>query len=116
MIVHFLYLLSNIAFSAPFLAIAAILAYYSIRRAIGNWKLRRGKNPGFYPSAAALGLVLLFVQVYYKPSESYVLEAQQEEQVEEDDQGDPDLAAKTLSRQLKRIRRGQPVEKLTVRL
>jgi hypothetical protein len=114
--VHFFDLLSNLAFGAPFLAIVAILVHYSIRRSIYSWKRRQGRNPGFCPSAAALGLIFLFVQVYYRPSESYVLEAQLEEDVEQDDQGDPDGTARTLSQQLKRIRRGQPVEKLTVRL
>jgi hypothetical protein len=45
-----------------------------------------------------------------------VLETKQVEVVEEDDEGDPETAAKELSRQLKRIRRGEAVERLVLRV
>lgn len=47
---------------------------------------------------------------------SLVVEAREHADVEDDDQGDPDTAAKQLSRQLKRIRRGEDVGDLVLLL
>jgi hypothetical protein len=111
------YLCGYIAFSLPFLAIAATLVHYCIRRATWKRKKRCGvTSPGFCPSSSTLGMVLLFAQMFYRPTVSYVLEARQDEDVEEDDQGDPETITKQLSRQLKRIRRGEPVGDLVLRL
>jgi hypothetical protein len=112
-----LYLCWIFLLNAPYVAIGLILAHYLWRR--GAW--RRGRRLGrerlgYYPSAFAFGLALQFVQVFYRPSVDYVLEAKQEEAAEEDDEGDQETAAKQLSRQLKRIRRGERVERLVVRL
>jgi hypothetical protein len=46
----------------------------------------------------------------------YVLEAKQDEDAEEDDKGDPESLTKQLDRQLKRIRRGEPIDRLVLRL
>jgi hypothetical protein len=109
-------LLPKLAFGAPFLATVAILACHWIRCAIRNRK-RQGQRPaGVYRSTAALGVIFLFLQVFYRPEESHLIAAQQEEEEDQDDEGDPELAAKTLSRQLKRIRRGEFVGDLTVHL
>ena len=40
----------------------------------------------------------------------------QEEDVDEDDQGGPDTPARRLHRQLRLIRRGEPVERLILKL
>ena len=103
--------------NAPYLAVGVIIVHYLWRRAAWRRGRRLGrKRLGYYPSAFAFGLALQFVQVFYRPSVDYVLEAKQEEAAEEDDEGDPETAAKQLSRQLKRIRRGERVERLVVRL
>jgi amino acid transporter len=105
------------AMGAPFLAIVAILIYYYLRRA--HWRRnrrRRKKNPGFCPSASALGFAFLFLQVFYRPSVANVVEVKQEENADEDDEGDPENLNKQLNRQLKRIRRGEPVDRLILRL
>ena len=60
--------------------------------------------------------MLLYAQVFYRPSVEYVLEEKQEQDVEEDDQSDPETPEKYLDRQLRRIRRGEPVDQLTLRL
>ena len=57
-----------------------------------------------------------FMQVYWRPSVSYVLEEKQDEDADEDDNGDPENLKKQLDRQLKRIRRGEPVDRLVLRL
>lgn len=107
----------DLASAFPFLAIFAILVYYFLRRAAWRSKQRRGyTRPGFYPSAAALGSILLFAQMFYRPSVAYAVEARLEVDVEEDDAGDPETPAKALERQLRRIRRGEPVDRLILRL
>ena len=57
-----------------------------------------------------------FMQVYHRPSVAYVLEVKQEQQVEEDDEGGPESLIKQLGRQLQRIRRGDPIERLVLRI
>ena len=112
-----LFVLSMFAFNAPFLVIALILAHYVLRRAGWRRNKRLGKrNLGFYPSSFALGMALQFIQVFYRPSVDYVLEAKQDEDAEEDDEGDPESLTKQLDRQLKRIRRGEPIDRLVLRL
>lgn len=57
-----------------------------------------------------------FMQVFHRPSMAYVLEAKQDEDADEDDQGDPDTPTKHLHRQLRRIRRGEQIDTLVLRL
>jgi hypothetical protein len=114
---NLLVLISEFAFGAPFLAIAAIFIHYCVRRAAWKRKKRKGlRNPGYCPSSSALGMILLFAQMFYRPSVSYVLEARQDEDADEDDQGDPEGIRKQLNRQLKRIRRGEQVGDFVLRL
>jgi hypothetical protein len=63
-----------------------------------------------------MGVALLFVQVFYRPTVSNVIEVIEHEDAEDDDQGDPESLQKQLHRQLKRIRRGEPVGDLVLRL
>jgi hypothetical protein len=103
--------------SIPFLAIVVILLHYSLRRFLWRRGKRLGKSSlGYYPSMFALGMALQFMQVYWRPSVSYVLEEKQDEDADEDDNGDPENLKKQLDRQLKRIRRGEPVDRLVLRL
>jgi hypothetical protein len=116
---NFLYLCCLLAGAAPFLAVAVILLHYFLRRMV--WKVRRqrgDKRLGFCPSSAALGMALLFMQVFIRPTLQHVLQEKQEEQedADEDDQGDPESRKKHFNRQLKRIRRGEPVDDLILRL
>jgi hypothetical protein len=114
---NLLALISEFAFGAPFWAIAAILIHYCVRRAAWRRKRRRGiRCPGFCPSACAMGMALLFMHFFYRPTMSNVIEAKQDEDADDDDQGDPESLAKQLNLQLKRIRRGEPVGDLVLRL
>jgi hypothetical protein len=109
--------LGFLVMGAPFLAIPALLVYYALLRA--RWRLNRWlgkKNPGFCPSSAALGMMLLFTQVYWRPSIDNVIEVKQDEDADEDDEGDPENLKKQLDRQLKMIRRGEPIDRLVLRL
>jgi hypothetical protein len=115
--VDFVSALGHFVLGTPFLAIPALLVYYALLRA--RWRLNRWlgkKNPGFCPSSAALGIMLLFTQVYWRPSVDNVVEMKQDEDADEDDEGDPESPTKQLNRQYKRIRRGEPVERLVLRI
>jgi hypothetical protein len=46
----------------------------------------------------------------------FAIEARLQEEVEEDDQGDPETPEKHFNGQLRRIRRSEPVETLELRL
>ena len=115
---------SNLAFylclfaaGLPFFAIPAILIHYCVRRAAWRRKKRRGvKRLGFFPSATALGGALLFLQIFVRPSLQHVHAVVQEEKDQDDDEGDPESPEKHLSRQLKRIRRGEKTDDLVLRL
>ena len=101
----------------PFLAIIVILLHYFLRRYLWRRGKRLGRSSlGFYPASFALGMALQFMQVYWRPSVEYVLEEKQREETDEDDDGDPENLKKQLDRQLKRIRNGEQVEQLVLRL
>ncbi|MGA8729196.1 MAG: hypothetical protein WB608_10640 [Terracidiphilus sp.] len=109
--------LGSLALVAPFLAIFAVFAHYHLRRAIWKRKRRLGKSlPGFCPSTFALGTALQLMPTFYRPSMDFAIKARLVEVVEEDDEGDPEKPAKHLHRQLRRIRRGEPVDTLVVKL
>jgi hypothetical protein len=61
-------------------------------------------------------MAFLFLQVFHRPSVAHVLEEKQKEDAEENDEGDPENLKKQIDRQLKKIRRGEPVERLVLRL
>ncbi|MGA7341312.1 MAG: hypothetical protein WBE72_22505 [Terracidiphilus sp.] len=113
----FLYLCGSLAFALPFLAIAVLLAHYCLRRAAWKRRSRKGrKSLGFCPSSVALGIAFLCMPVFYRPSIAFIVEARLQEAVEADDQGDPETPEKHLRRQFRRIRRGERVETLVLRL
>jgi len=112
-----LYYACCFAFVLPYLTIAAVLLHKGIRRA--RWKHgknRRRPNPAFCSSSAALGTVLLFAHIFYRPSVAQIVEIRRQIDVEEDDSGDPETPEKLLYRQLRQIRRGEPIGDLVLRL
>jgi hypothetical protein len=109
--------LAALAMSSPFLAILLILAYYYLFCVPWRRKRKTGRRrPGF--STAGLGTVVLGLTLIYRPRILHAVEAQQRqvEDADEDDNGDPDSPRKHLMRQLRRIRRGEDVDVLSVRL
>jgi hypothetical protein len=61
-------------------------------------------------------VIFLFAQAFYRPAVSYEIEARLVERAEQDDDGAPETPARLLNRQLRRIRRGEQVETLVLRL
>jgi hypothetical protein len=110
-------LVGVIAFSSPFLAIALTLAAGRIRHAV---RMRKGQREGAVPvprgSIISTGTAMLHLQVFYQPSIVHVLEAEEDEDVDEDDSGEPETPLAHFHRQLRRIRRGEGVETLVLRL
>ncbi len=105
------------AVSAPFLSIVVIILHYHLRRAAYRQALRSGKPlPAFLPSSSSFGISFQILQAFYRPTVAYVIEAKLENNAEDDDEGDPETPAKHLHRQLRRIRRGDPVDTLVLKL
>jgi hypothetical protein len=108
-----------LALGSPFLLILAILVYYYLFRV--PWRHNRKsvkRRSRFSSSSAGLGTVLLGLTLIYRPRIHYAVEAQQRqvEDADEDDNGDSDTPKRHLFRQLRRIRRGEHVETLSLRL
>lgn len=77
-----------------------------------SWRSRAGS------AAANLGAAFQFLSMAYRPNHAFVAKAQiqQQEDADEDDDGSPETPVKHLHRQLRRIRRGEPVDRLIWRL
>lgn len=110
------------ASSLPFLIIILILIHYVLLRLHWRWCKWLGKKGlRFYPSTYALGLALQFIQIFHQPSMAYVVEVKQDEDedADQDDSGDPnapEARLKHFHRQLRRIRHGDPVDRLELRM
>jgi hypothetical protein len=110
-------ILGMIAPAAPLLAILVILIHYHLRRAA--WKRRRRMglpNRGFCPSTSGLGTAFQHLQVFHRPSMAYVVQVKREEDEDRDDEGYPESPLKLFKRQLRRIRNGEKIEMLVLRL
>lgn len=112
-----LYFAGMLAITAPFLAIIAIPACSLLLRLPrrGHPAARRSLSP-LRTCGLALAMGMQFLQVLYGPGASNVVEAQQEIDADEDEDGEPESPAKHLHRQLRRIRRGDSIERLIVKL
>lgn len=76
------------------------------------------RRPRVRVGAAALGAAFQFLAVAYRPSHAFLAKAQiqQQEDAQEDDDGTPETSLQHLHRQLRRIRRGEPIDRLIWRL
>ncbi len=103
--------------AAPFVVIAAILGYRQVQRLRWVRTTRTGKRLfGIQPSAVGLGMAFLFLQMFYRPSLAHAIEAREQAPAEDDDEGEPETLVRQLHRQFRRIRRGEPVDHLELRL
>ncbi len=108
----------DLIINCAFLAFLSLFtAVFLLQRLQYRRKKAANKNHrGFYPSAAALSLVLLSLQTLAQPDLHHSTEQRQTEADDEEENGDPDDPAAQLNRQLKRIRNGQPVDNLKIPL
>lgn len=112
-----------IALAFPVFAIVLVtiaLAYHRIKLSFAGRRnaRRRRRRVGIVASNALIGLAFLPLSIIYRPALVEVAKTQirQQEDVDEDESGDPESPLKHLLRQLQRIRRGKRVERLSVRL
>lgn len=77
-----------------------------------NVRLRR-RNPGFFPTYASFGNALQTLQILAEPQMGYVMEEKEIDEVDEDEDGEED-PERVFHRQLRRIRRGEVVERLII--
>lgn len=115
-------LIDSFAVALPVLAmtlVGFIVVFSRLKQLISKPKQTR-RRLHFRVSAAnaAIGLAFLPFAAIYRPSLIEVARSQirQQEDADEDDDGDPETPLKHLLRQLRRIRRGEEVETLSVRL
>ena len=103
-----------------FLAVVLIFAYFCFAQVL----LRRRQKAGPRRSrlsgyGLALGLAFMqLVRTFYQPDLGYLIEAKQDEGADEDESGDletPDGRLRHFHRQLKRIRRGEPIDRLELK-
>jgi len=115
-------LVDSFAVALPVLSttlVGIVLVISRLKQLIWPPKASRKRCPfAISATSAAIGLAFLPLSVVYRPSLAEVAKAQirQQEDVDEDDNGDPETPLKHLLRQLRRIRRGEEVETLTLRL
>lgn len=109
--------LVGILVGLPYVAVIVLLCIFYLKRVRWRSKRRSGRRAlGFYPSSLSLGNALQNLQVFTRPSVAYVLQEKYDEDAEEDDDGGPEDPTAHLNRQLKRIRRGERIDTLTVRV
>jgi hypothetical protein len=104
-----------------FMAVVVVFGYYCFTRVL----LRRRRRAGRHRSrlsvhGLALGLAFMqLVRMFYQPDVAYQLEAKQDEDADEDDSGDPltpEARLRHFHRQLRRIRRGEVIDRLVLRM
>lgn len=82
------------------------------------WRRKTGRiRSRLYSCCLAMGMAFLQnLWIFYQPSVTLLLDEKQREEADEDGNGDPENLKKQLDRQLKKIRRGEPVDRLVLRI
>ena len=92
-----------------FVCLVSAVFLYQRRR----WRRTRR---GFRPSTAALGNALHQLQAIVQPEMHYVIEEKLNEDLDDEESGGPDDPVRHLHRQAAKIRRGEPIERITTYL
>jgi hypothetical protein len=96
------------------LVIVACSGLFCLRRFLWRRRRRRGKPElGFCPTYTSAGNALHNLQAIAQPRVDYVIAEKLDDQADDDDEGEPNDPEKHLHRQLRRIRRGEKIERLT---
>ena len=116
-----LYAWLTLAGFIAFLAVVVIFGYFCFTRVLLRRRQRTGRRRSRLSGyGLALGLAFMqLVRTFYQPDLSYLIEVKQDEDADDDDSGDPETRAGRLRhfhRQLRRIRRGEPIDRLELRM
>jgi hypothetical protein len=114
-----LIVLMGLANPMNWLVVVMLYVSWSRWRERDHKSMRSGqRSRGGTSAAANLGAAFQFLSMAYRPNHAFVAKAQiqQQEDADEDDDGSPETPVKHLNRQLRRIRRGEPVDHLIWRL
>ena len=107
-------MLSSIALYFVLFALIVYCQRARWRRSQRGDQRRRGKRIRFYPTTMMIGLALQTLQVFAHPEIDHTIQQKYADETEEDDEADPDDPQKVLATQLRRIRNGEPVDRLQV--
>jgi hypothetical protein len=113
--------MQEFAVSLPVMAMTLVgIAAFLSKLKMRIWKPKNPRRRNHFrilAANAALGLSFLPFAAIYRPRMIEVVKAQiqQQEDVDEDDNGDPDTPTRHLLRQLRRIRRGEAVDRLILK-
>jgi hypothetical protein len=91
--------------------VLAILGFRARRKVSSTSKRRRFRFTG-----VAVGNALQILHVYVDPRVRHVIVQRLDEQAEDDGEDDCPDPGKHVERQLRRIRRGEQIERLTIRM
>jgi len=110
-------LLVGLANPMTWLIVTMLFASWSRMRKSKTRRSPRRARAGI-PSDAGIAAAFQLLSMAYRPNHAFVAKAQiqQQEDADEDDDGSPETPIKHLHRQLRRIRRGEPVDHLVWRL
>jgi hypothetical protein len=100
------------------IAMMAFILWSRFRERINRKRGKPTRRTEVYSSTPAAGLAFQFLSIAYRPNHAFIAKAaiQQQEDTDDDDEGGPDTPTKYLHRQLRRIRRGEPVDRLIWKL
>jgi hypothetical protein len=102
------------------LIVTIVLVYHRLKLSIAarHRPCGRRRRIGIVASNALIGFAFLPLSIIYRPNLAEVAKAQlrQQEDVDEDGSGDPESPLTHLFRQLRRIRRGEKLETISLRL
>ena len=74
------------------------------------------KGQGLRPATTALGMVFLLTQVFIRPRLAFAIEAREQLKSEDDASDGPETPTRDFERQLRKIRGGEPPDRLRWRL
>jgi hypothetical protein len=110
--------LSLLADAAPFLLLLLVSIFHFARKHLSRTTTKHGgkSSLGSTASIFTIGLALQNLEMLMRPNIEHVIEQKCEEETDEDESGDPDHPKAQLHRQLRRIRRGEHVDRIILRL
>jgi len=97
------------------LGLCGFMCFVSVVFVYQRWRWKRTRR-GFRPSTAMLGNALHQLQTIAQPQMQHVIEEKLDEDLEDEESGGPDDPVRHLHRQAAKIRRGEPVERITAYL